>query len=135
MHIYSCLGSSPRLGWDVRDREVPAVEMSPDLVRAVIMKTALDGNNVAVEMILGMELSIDGAGYSTLVTPHHFVAAAQRKDSVSIWILLMKGKAVFPLSQSDVANWRRKLHESTKALACHCYSGLLVRYLDYSKEK
>jgi hypothetical protein len=25
MHVHSCLGSSPRLGWDVRDREVPAV--------------------------------------------------------------------------------------------------------------
>jgi hypothetical protein len=86
------------LGWDVRNREVPAVETSPDLVHAVVMKTALDGNNVAVEMILGMELSIDGAGYSTLVTSQHFVAAAQRKDSVSIWILLMKSKAEFPFS-------------------------------------
>jgi hypothetical protein len=110
------------------------LEAHPALVDAAIVRAISAGNTLALEMLLEMEYVIDGAFYSIAITNQHFTIAAQRRDTVSIFTMMMTGHGVIPVDCEDIMLWASGLHEEPHVLGIHGCACLLMDYMDYLRD-
>jgi hypothetical protein len=111
------------------------LEAHPALVDAAITRALSEGNVLALEMLLTMDFVMDGAVYSMAIRPKHFILAAQRRDTVAIFTMLMTGQGVIPFDHKEVILWASGLHEEENPLSIHGCACLLIEYMDYLRDK
>lgn len=85
-----------------------------------------EGNPLPLEMLLEIDFAMDGAGYSIAITTEHFILAAQRRETVSISIILMTGQGVISVDHKDVIIWASRVHEEPNDLGIHARPRLLI---------
>jgi hypothetical protein len=111
------------------------LEAHPALVDAAITRALLESNILALEMLLAMDFIVDGAVYSIAMTNRHFILAAQRRDTIAIFTMLMTGQGVIPFDHKEVMLWASGLHEEENPLGIHGCACVLIDYMDYVREK
>lgn len=111
------------------------LEAHPALVDAAITRALSEGNILALEMLLAMDFVLDGAVYSMAMTNQHFILAAQRRDTVAIFTMLMTGQGVIPFDHKEILLWASELDKEENSLGIHGCACILIDYMDYLREK
>ncbi|ERF74683.1 hypothetical protein EPUS_00813 [Endocarpon pusillum Z07020] len=111
------------------------VEAQPSLVDSAVMGAITEGYILALKMLLDTRYAKNGALYSITLTRQDFILAAQRRNTLIIFVMLMTGRGMIPIDHKDVAQWISKVHEDANPLGAHGCPCLLVKYIKYLKEK
>ena len=146
LYDYSILHSKPNLlnllwatqrEWECRPLTAHRrhLEAQPSLVASAVRSAISESNILALKMLLDTRFAKNGALYSITLTRQDFILAAQRRNTLIIFVMLMTGKGVIPIDHKNVAQWISTIHEDANPLGVHGCPCLLVKYIKYLQDK